>query len=260
MDITPLDKNSSEQLYLQIRRMIIKAIREQELQPRQRVPSVNELSEATEVSRMTVRQALMALINEGYLYTVPGKGTFVADRPHIEQDLQHLMGWTEEIQAQGMRPATRVISVDTIPADRAISRHLNLAPGAEIYRIVRVRYADAFPLSVERAYLACKRFPGLDQLLHNVPSLYGILHQSFGVRPTRALQYLEAGEADQQTAELLDLQPGKPVLLSERITYAGPDDPIEYVSGATRPGFVRYKTELVAGRGTTVRQVIMPKE
>jgi GntR family transcriptional regulator len=209
---------------------------------------------------MTVRQALTALINEGYLYTVPGKGTFVADRPHIEQDLQHLMGWTEEIQAQGMRPATRLISVDTIPAERTIGRHLNLDPGAQIYRIVRVRYADEFPLSVERAYLSRKRFPGLDQLLHNVPSLYAILRQTFNVRPVRALQFLEAGEADQQAAELLDLQPGKPVLVSERITYAGPDDPIEYVSGATRPGFVRYKTELVAGKGTTVRQVIMPKE
>jgi GntR family transcriptional regulator len=224
MEITTLDKNSSEQLYLQIRRMIIKAIREQELQPRQRVPSVNELSKATEVSRMTVRQALTALIHEGYLYTVPGKGTFVADRPHIEQDLQHLMGWTEEIQAQGMRPATRLISMDTLPAERVISRHLNLSPDADVYRVVRVRYADAFPLSVERAYLACKRFPGLDQLLQNAPSLYSILRQAFGVRPVRALQFLEAGEADQQTAELLDLPPGKPVLISERITYAGPPE------------------------------------
>jgi GntR family transcriptional regulator len=207
MDFTPLDKNSSEQLYLQFRRMIIKTIREQELLPRQRVPSVNELSKATEVSR----------------------------------------------------PATRLISVDTIPAEQVISRHLNLDPNAEVYRVVRVRYADAFPLSVERAYLSCKRFPGLDQLINNAPSLYGILRQAFGVRPVRALQFLEAGEADLQTAELLDLRPGKPVLLSERITYAGSEDPIEYVSGATRPGFVRFKTELVAGWGTTVRQVIMPK-
>lgn len=257
MDYSSIDKKSSEPLFLQIRRIVLQAIRSKDLLPKQRVPSVNEISEAMGVSRMTVRQALQALINEGWLYTVPGKGTFVAERPHIEQNLQNLKGWTEEIQAQGMEPSNRVISVITIPADRTIAHHLNIQAGISVYRIIRVRYADQFPLAVERAHLVVSRFPELDQLVQQPDtSLYGILRQSYGVNPTRATQFLEAGEADQITAELLDLMVGSPVLISERITYGTGNDPLEYVYGSTRPGFVRYKTELSADSSTALQIIV----
>lgn len=207
---------------------------------------------------MTIRQALQALINEGYLYTVPGKGTFVAERPYVEQDLQHLQGWSEEIRSLGMRPSTRLVSVETLPAERLIAQHLGLEAGAPVFRIVRVRSADDFPLAVERAHLACERFPALDHLVQANPSLYSILRQSFGVVPVRALQFIEAGQADQQAAELLNLPQAAPVLILERISYTLANDPVEYVIAMTRSGFVRYKTELSAG-GNTVRQVVIPQ-
>lgn len=247
MDYTTLDKNSSEQLFLQIRRIVLRSIRTQELRPGQRVPSVNELSTKLQVSRMTVRQALQALIQEGWLYTVPGKGTFIAERPHIEQNLQNLKGWTEEIRAQGMVPSTRLISIDSLPADRTAAQYLKTPVGERIYRIVRVRYASNFPLAIEKAHLVVSRFQDIDQRLRSSQdSLYGILRQTYGVNPTRAVQFLEAGEADQSAVELLDLKPGSPVLISERITFGEHDDPLEYVFGIARPGFIRYKSELTA--------------
>jgi GntR family transcriptional regulator len=260
MDYSSLDKNNSEQLFLQIRRIVLSAIRAQALLAGQRLPSVNELSEQLSVSRMTVRQALQALIEEGWLYTVPGKGTFVAHRPHIEQSLQHLQGWTEEIRVQGMRPTTRLISVEMISADRTIARYLNLPVGENVFRIIRVRYAEDFPLAVEKAHLVVQRFPGLDQLIQQPQvSLYAILRQNYGLDPTRAVQFLEAGEADQVAAELLDLMPGSPALISERITYTADNNPLEYVYGISRPGFVRYKTELNTG-SSTVRQFTVPQD
>jgi len=258
MDYSSLDKHSSEQLFLQIRRMVLRAIRVQELLPRQRVPSVNELSKNLGVSRMTVRLALQALIEEGWLFTVPGKGTFVAERPHIEQNLQTLKGWTEEIRSQGMHPTTRLISVDTLAADRTMARYLKIEVGESVTRIVRVRYADDFPLSVEKAHLVLARFPDIGQIIQRTQtSLYSVLRNTYGLNPTRAVQFIEAGEADQAVAGLLELMPGSPVLISERITYAAGEDPLEYVYGMTRPGFVRYKTELSAA-SPTVRQIIVP--
>lgn len=260
MDYSSLDKNSSEQLFLQIRRMVLRAIRGQELLPRQRMPSVNDLSTNLGVSRMTVRQALQALITEGWLYTVPGKGTFVAERPHIEQNLQTLKGWTDEIISQGKSPSTRVISAETIPADRTTAYNLNIQSGEPVVRIVRVRFADDFPLTVERAHLVADRFPGILQLIEKQSaSLYNLMRQVFGENPTRALQFMEAGEADQATADLLDLKPGAPVLIVERITYGAGNDPLEYVYSIARPGFVRYKTELNAG-SSTAWQITVPGE
>jgi GntR family transcriptional regulator len=255
MDFSTLDKQSSEQLYLQIRRILLKAIRQQELTAGQKLPSAAVLSESMAVSRMTVRQALQTLINEGWLYTVPGKGTFVANSPHIEQNLQTLMGWTEEILAQGMRPSTRLISVDVLPADRLVARVLGISVGARLFQVVRLRLADDFPLSVERAHLAYDRFPGLDVYIRREQSLYQVLRQFYQVYPIRAVQFLEAGELDRHSAELLDVLPGQPALLSERISYTAEDQAVEYVTGVARPGFVRFRTELSAG-SQAMRQVV----
>ncbi|HPH97446.1 MAG TPA: GntR family transcriptional regulator [Anaerolineaceae bacterium] len=256
MDFSSLNKESSEQLYLQIRRIILRAIRSQDLLPQQRVPSATELSELTGVSRMTVRQALQTLINEGWLYTVTGKGTFVADRPRIEQNLLHLMGWTEEIRQQHLEPSTKIISVEAIPADRSIANNLNIPLGNQVYRITRVRYADHFPLSIEKAHLSCDKFQGLDLLVKSMTSLYQTLRENFEVYPVRAVQVLDAGEADQQISALLEMPIGKPVLLSERTTYASGDEAIEFVLGIHKPGFVRFVTELNSANIST-QQIIL---
>ncbi len=259
MDFVTLDKNSSEQLYLQIRRILLKAIREQDLAPGQKIPSVTELSELTDVSRMTVRQALQALIDEGWLYTVPGKGTFVSESPRIEQDLQYLSGWTEEISAQGMRPSTRVVSLEIIPADRVVANHLEIPVGTKVYRLIRVRLADDFPVSVEKTHLRCDEFPKLNVYLADNQSLYHVLREIYQVYPVRAMQFLEAGEVDGFSASLLEIPAGKPVLLSERITYDAGGQLLEYTQGITRAGFLRYKTEMSAN-SPTVRQVIVKSE
>lgn len=256
MDFSTLDKNSSEQLYMQIRRILSGAIRDQELSPGQKIPSVSELSAATGVSRMTVRQALQTLTSEGWLYSIPGKGTFVSRRPRIEQDLQHLMGWTEEIASQGLKPSTRLLAVETIPADRRTARALKIKPGDNVYRITRLRLADGFPLSVERAHLACEQFPNLKSKIENHESLYRVLREGYHVYSVRALQYLEAGGADPHSAQVLDVPTGSPVLISERTTYTADDEPVEHTLGVTRAGFLRYRTELSAG-SSLVQQVVV---
>ena len=54
------------------------------LQSGDRVPSENQLAAAYQVSRQTVRKALAILEQEGYIYAVHGKGTFVSERVRPE--------------------------------------------------------------------------------------------------------------------------------------------------------------------------------
>lgn len=244
---------------MQIRRILLSAIRDQELAPGQRIPSINELSESTGVSRMTVRQALQALTNEGWLYSIPGKGVFVSRSPRIEQNLQHLTGWTEEISSQGLQPSTRVLSFEVIPSDPRTARALEISNQAPVYRITRLRLADSFPLSIERTHLSFDDFPGLKARIQENESLYRILREVYHVYIVRALQYLDAGEADPFTSHNLDVPTGAPVLVSERITYTAENRAVEFTLGATRAGFIRYRTELTAGSLNT-QQVIIQTE
>jgi len=244
LKLTPIDRERAEPLYLQIRQALLRAILSGGFQPHQRVPSERELSEALGVSRMTVRQALQTLINEGYLYTVPGKGTFVASRPRIEQNLQRLSGFTQEVRSQGFTPGSRVLDLTTTPADETSARALHVPPGTRLVRLTRQRLVDGAPVALESAYLVYARFPELPRFDFSRESLYAVLQRHYGLRLTRALQMVEAREADPDIAPLLHIEPYRPVLAMERITFAHDGTPVEYVRSFYRADRFRLKVEL----------------
>ncbi len=242
--LPPINRNSAEPLYLQIRNSLLQAIRDGLLSPNQRVPSERELSEMTGVSRMTVRQALQSLISDGVLYTVPGKGTFVSCGPKIEQNLQRLSGFTKSVRAQGFTPGSRVLSVDRFPASEEIARALNIHPGTPVIRIVRQRLVDGMPVALESAHLDATRFSGLDDVDFSTSSLYDVLQDRYNVSLVRAKQVIEAQEVEEDIAPLLGLNAHKPVLAMERVTYDANNTPIEYVRSFYRADRFRLKVEL----------------
>jgi DNA-binding LacI/PurR family transcriptional regulator len=68
-------------LYKQIQEVIRTKIIAGELRPKDRVPSEQEMMEEFKVSKITVKNALTALADEGLVIRVQGKGTFVSPRP-----------------------------------------------------------------------------------------------------------------------------------------------------------------------------------
>ncbi len=244
LSLPPIRRDSAEPLYLQIRNSLLQAIRDGILRPNQRVPSERELSEIIGVSRMTVRQALQSLISEGVLYTVPGKGTFVSCGPKIEQNLQRLSGFTEEVRAQGFTPGSRVLSVERVVAGEREAEALGIQPGTALIRIARQRLVDGVPVALEKAYLEADRFPGLEEIDWEEHSLYKVLQSRYNVTLVRAKQFIEAQEANRHVAELLGIEKGKPVLAMERVTYAAGNEPVEYVRSFYRADRFRLKVVL----------------
>ena len=244
LDASRIDRQSAEPLYRQIRQLLLQAIRRGQLLPHQQAPSERELSELTGVSRMTVRQALQQLVGDGWLYTVPGKGTFVAADPKIEQNLQRLTGFTEEVQSQGFVPGSRVLSIQVVPADGRAAEAFGIPPGSALIRICRQRLANGVPIAVENTHVVQEAFPGLDQVDLANQSLYNVLQTRYDVYPTRAVQLVEADCADEITAVLLEIEPKEPVLTMERITYGIDDRPVEYVLSTYRADRSRLRVEL----------------
>ena len=76
-----MNYDSRSPLYLQVQQYIQKRIDQGELQPHDRIQTEKELMDLFQVSRITVVNALAALVKEGYIYRVPGRGSFVADQP-----------------------------------------------------------------------------------------------------------------------------------------------------------------------------------
>ena len=220
-------RNSPLPRYFQLKEIMRERIRSGEWKPGELIPSERELSEKYGISRMTARQAITELVNEGLFYREQGKGTFVSQRK-ITQQLIHLTGFTEDIRARGQRPGTKVLSATMHPADEETAGKLRINPGTPIFRLQRLRLADDEPLAIELSQISFKGCEGLleEDLEHN--SLYRLLEAKYGLALMEADQELEAGLTGSEEAQLLKISVARPVLFTRRITYTDRNQPIEY--------------------------------
>jgi GntR family transcriptional regulator len=170
-------------------------------------PSERELVQRFGVARMTVRQAIDALVAEGLLHRAPGRGTFVAP-PRAEVGRLH--GYTEDMARRGMLAESQTLVARREKAGPGIARALELTEGDPVLHWKRLRRADGAPMCIEDAYLSEVLLPGF--LQSGMPtSLYAALDER-GLRPTWAEDSVSAGVANAEEASLLEVAVGSAVL------------------------------------------------
>lgn len=230
----PLDRESPIPIFAQIRARLEDAIASGTLAPHQRIPSERQLSEHFGVSRMTVRQALDAMAHDRLLYSHAGRGTFIADRKVIEQPLQHLTSFTQDILGRGMRPSSRVLDGRIVQASFEMARLFGLAPTVEIVRLTRLRLADDEPLAIETVHIPAPYVPGLLDRDLAAESLYTVLNREYGLSLSGARQTIEAAAPTPEEMGFLAMDAPRPVLKISRLTFDANDRVVEYVRSVYR--------------------------
>ncbi|MET7998137.1 GntR family transcriptional regulator [Amycolatopsis sp. CA-161197] len=208
--------------HAQLREILRRSV-ERELPPGSPIPSERELAQRYGVSRLTVRSAIGKLVEEGLLARVRGKGTFTAAR-RMELQL-YLMSFTDDMRRRGLTPTTEVVSTSLEVPPVTSAHALGLAEGVAAHRLVRLRRADGVPLAVERGWYHAGRTPGLLDL-DLTRSLYAQLAEAYDLRPDQAYQTVWAESADRETARLLGMRTGTPLLVFRRVSSAG-GEPVE---------------------------------
>ncbi len=241
----PLQREAPNPLYLQLKDTLETQIRAGVYRRHERLPSERELSEKFGVSRMTARHALLALVNDGAVYTRIGKGTFVAG-PKIDQQLQSLSGFSHEIRLRGNRPSSRVLEARISHATPDAAAALGLMGGDDVVILARLRLADELPLAFETAYLPAALVPGLLNHDFTVESLYDVLERDYKLQLTHAEQRIEAGLATPRELELLHVAAPAAVLRMRRLTLAADRTPIEWVLSTYRGDRYSFLTTLSA--------------
>lgn len=232
-----INKKSHVPIYYQLEEEIKKLIKEKQLQPGDLIPSEREFSEMHSISRMTVRQAINNLTSEGILEKERGKGTFVAQYK-LEQSLQGLTSFSEEMKARGMEPSSRILSFQRVKATNEIASKLEIDEGAEVYKINRIRLADSIPMAYEISYLPVDLLPHLiEERVSN--SLYEYVEQELKQTIKKATQSIEASAATKEEASILEIEEQSPVLLFHRTGYMENQKPFELVKSIYRAD--RYK-------------------
>jgi GntR family transcriptional regulator, mannosyl-D-glycerate transport/metabolism system repressor len=147
-------------LYKKVANQIKKQILSENLDKDDAIPSEQKLAEAFEVSRVTIRQAIKLLVDEGILYKVRGSGTYVK-QPKIEHDIYRLQGFTEEMKGLNHIPSNQVLEFSMQVPKAEIRNKLNLLEEEKVFFIRRLRSVDGEPLILEETYMPVSLFPDL---------------------------------------------------------------------------------------------------
>jgi GntR family transcriptional regulator len=224
--MSPISRVEGIPRYVQIRESLREEILNKRLLPGQKLPSEDELATQFGVSRMTVRQGISDLLDEGILYRKHGVGTFIA-QPQVSRDHTRLTNFFESSQANHVEATMRLLIADILPAKLKTAKGLSLKEGELAIRIKTLRLADGVPVTVHDAYVPYKLFPQLLQEDLESRHIWDYMEQ-YGYPVKRAVQRLEAHEADEEIAGLLGIEEGSPVLYKERTVYTEDGTPVEF--------------------------------
>lgn len=222
-----IDKNSPVPLYVQIDDVIRAKIKDGSWPRERRIPSENELVVLLGVSRMTVRGVLNSLVDEGLLYRVHGKGTFVSEE-HILARSPAYKGVREQLEDQGLATETELLKVDTVHVHEAVRERLRLEPGDKVVEILRRRLVRGVPISLHRSYIPAALAPGLETEDLVSEQLCVTLELGFGLRAEKTVEQLSSSAARAAEAEFLDVAVGSPILLLEDTIFGPNDEAFEY--------------------------------
>lgn len=196
------------------------------------MPTEESICSMFNVSRITARQALNILAQNGYIYKIQGKGSFVSSKK-ADMQLNHLIGFSDEMRSQGMEPDTKLLDLSVASPSEKIAQALHIEKSQKIYCIIRLRCADRIRMAIERVHMPFYRFAGLESQDLTI-SLYKLLRENYGCEPSKAVQSIQAGTADGRDAGILEVKAGSPILIITRTTYETDGVPFEYVESTYR--------------------------
>jgi GntR family transcriptional regulator len=238
VDLTP-DARDSSPLYLQLARKLGQAIRDGRFQVDEALPSERVLSEAVEVSRVTVRKAIDRLVEQDLIVRRRGSGNYIA-APRFQQPLSRLTTFSEELHQRGRTPSSRWLrrAVTTAVPDEQLS--LGLSPGARVARLERLQLADDVVMAYEVSVLP-------ENILSKPEAVNGSLYEyltSIQQAPVRALQHVRALNAQPELAEHLGVPVGQAVLFVTRIGYLNSGLAVELTQSYCRSDYYDFVAEM----------------
>ncbi|AGB40756.1 transcriptional regulator [Halobacteroides halobius DSM 5150] len=240
-----ISKDKPTPLYYQLKELLRQKIETDELTPGDRLPVERELCEKHDISRMTARKAIMALVNEGLVYREQGRGTFVAEpEPKMKHELSRLKGFTKEMKEKGLEIETKILLFELKEATKGIKDYLKiLNENTKVIKMRRLRIVENEPFAIETVWVPYYLCPNLSKEKVAGSSLYEIFQQDYNYELDHAKQTVEPIMLSEYESDLLKVSEKDLALLYRRKTYLSDNKIIEYVKSVYRTD--KYKHEVI---------------
>ncbi|MBZ0304334.1 MAG: GntR family transcriptional regulator [Anaerolineae bacterium] len=222
-----LDRRDPTPIYIQIKHWMRQQIKHGVWPEHYKLTAETILAVELGVSRGTVRQAIMELIEEGLLTRIHGRGTFVASAA-LEQPLaEQFVTFSEDLIAKGIAFETHVLAQSIMKPTEIIASLLNIRADDDVFFLKRVRSIGDEPLVILENYLAYPRCRGIEQFDFTQYRLFEVLEEHLGLDLDWGRRSFEARAADAKVADLLRTTASSPVMFAEQIVYLADGSPIE---------------------------------
>ena len=216
--------DSADPLWIQAVDHIMRDIADGRLVAGARLPPERELCAALNISRVTLRKALLKLVDDGVLRSSHGRGWFVAVGQQKDWP-NSLESFSETAERMGLVASSRILRAEIAPATIDEAEELSIAPGTPLFHIERVRMLSQVPIALDDSCVPAALVPGFDAIDFTHASLYQALTRA-GLDLLRAESTIEAKSADAYLATHLAVELGTPVLVMHQVVVDGADRPI----------------------------------
>jgi DNA-binding GntR family transcriptional regulator len=210
-----------------VRTELSKAIIRGEFPLGSKLPSEEQLRERFDVSRITLREAVQALVQDGYVVRRQGSGTYVTRRPSLQNSLDTNFSYTEYLQHAGIRASKKLLSAKTVAADDETAEALDVDHGAEVVEVRRLRKADGKPAIYSVDYLPADLIDLAADRKAVGGSLYRLL-ATLGHPVDHGEAIIAPAAADAELAELLNVAEGTLLQHLEQVDYDAGDRPVMF--------------------------------
>lgn len=232
LENAPLQRDSATSLYRQIAAQLEHDIRSGRFATHGKLPSEHQLTKRFGVSRVTVRQAMACLLEEGYVAKKQGKGTFVAGQK-LQHDLHSMRGFYDSLVSQGVEPETQLIEFAAVSCPNMIACGL-AGPEGQCFFLRRIYQVDGAPIAMVCAYLPPEAAKVSWQQASENP-IYGILERLLDVQIVHADVRIRAQPAGARISRELGLGPRAALLVMERESFCANGQVKEKSSFYIRP-------------------------
>lgn len=237
-----VQREHPQKLYIQLTEILKNKIQSGEWAVGAQIPIEDDLCKHYQVSRATVRTAVLELVKQGLLTRQQGKGTFVCKKV-ISTGLTILTSFKELMLEAGVNFSTRLIARTMIMPTDDLDIKLNIPEDKHVIYIKRLRLIDNEPVLVKETYVPYHLCPPLlDEDLEN-NSVFELLESKCGIKITRANSYIELTYVNKEEGELLGLTEGAPALLFSQQLYSH-DILVKYTRTVKRSDRFRFHIEV----------------
>ena len=236
---TKLQKHSPIPLYDQLKSILVAEIKKGTFDDGP-MPSEAKIGQQYHVSRTTVRLAMDALVKDGYITRQSGRGTFVIP---IKNRILGTMfiSISDDFQAKGQNFETRVTAFKIQSAPEKIARLFDLPPDHDFYFAELVRISNREPFIIALVYIPfSKTLEITADDFREYGSAINLLEERFGVSIVGASRSLEAVLCNHHEADLLQIEVGAPLLMTNTIVYNDMGNPVYFAKSKYRSDLYQY--------------------